>query len=85
MKLKMTKLVGYDGVGFVFDCGDAVDVADEVENVIAVVSDNETMNEDLDEKGNVNSNLTKMDAWGRSIGYANTQVHVFVNDMQMND
>lgn len=82
MKLKMTKLVGYDGAGFVFDCGDA---GDEVENVIAVVSDNGTMNEDLDEKRNVNSNLTKIDARGRSIGYANTQVHVFVNDMQMND
>ena len=81
MKTKMTKLyVDGDGVDFVVDCADA-DAA-EVENVLAVVIDNGTMNEDLDGKTNVNSNL-KIDVRG----YANTpvQVHVFVSDMQMND
>jgi hypothetical protein len=82
MKTKMTKLhVDGDGVDFVVDCADA-DAA-EVENVLAVVIDNGIMNEDLDGKMNVNSNL-KIDVRGR---YANTpvQVHVFVSDMQMND
>lgn len=72
-------------VGLVFDCGD--DDAAEVENVIVVVIDNGTGNENLNEKTNVNSNLTKIVARGRSTGYANTRVnvHVFVSDVQMND
>ena len=81
MKLKGTKLLVDYGV--VFDWG----VAEvEVENVIAVVIDNGTMNEDPD-KTNVNSNLTKTDERGCSTGDANTRVQarVFVSDMQMND
>lgn len=38
--------------------------------MIAVVIDNETMNEDPDEKTNVNSNLTKIDEQGCSTGDA---------------
>jgi hypothetical protein len=86
IKLKETKLLVDYGV--VFDWGVAAAAAEvEVEKAIAVVIDNETMNEDPDEKTNVNSNLTKTDERGCSTGDANTRVqaHVFVSDMQMND
>lgn len=36
--------------------------------------DNGTMNGDPDKKTNVNSNLTKIDEWGCSVGDANTRV-----------
>lgn len=47
--------------------------------MIAVVIDNGTMNEDLDEKTKVNSNLTKSDGRGCSTGDANIQVQVHVD------
>ena len=80
MVSKGTKLlVDYDVV-----FGRGVAAAVEIENVIAVVIDNGTMNEDLDKKTNMNSNLMKTVEWGCSTVDANTrvQVHVFVSDMQ---
>lgn len=76
IKLKETKLLVDYGV-----------VAAVVENVIAVVIDSGTMNEDPDEKTNENSNLMKTDERGCSTEDANTRVqsHVFVSYMQMND
>ena len=55
--------------------------------MVAVVIDNGTVNEDPDEKTNVNSNLMKTDERGCSTGDVNTQVqaHAFVSDMQTND
>ena len=55
--------------------------------MVAVATDNGTMNENPNEKTNVNSNLTKTDERGCSTGDVSTraQAHVFVNDMQMND
>ena len=84
MKLKKTKLfLDYD---VVFD-RDVAAAAAEIENVIAVVIDNGTVNEDPDKKTNMNSNLMKTDERGCSTGDANTrvQMHVFVSDMQMSD
>ena len=49
-------------------------VVAEVENVIAVVINNGTMNADPDKKMNVNSNLTKTDEQGCLTGDVNIQV-----------
>jgi len=75
----MTEYDEIGGAGIVFEA------AAEIENVIVVVFDNVTMNEDPDEKTNASSNLTN--AGGRSYGDANTQVqvHEFVSDRQMHN